>query len=316
MRHAGPVIFLLGAGASKDAGMLLLSELTAELASRLSCLHDFSGNVRPDFKELFDAIAACDPLVSKNYEKFFEWLRLVVTAQRKPYKQLLALKFASRLAKAARDLEFVINRPFCDVFDELRKSWKYNPQYFSRLKDFIPNGGRLKVFSLNYDLTVEDACRSAGIPFTTGFNNEWSPSHFEMPGEALNIYKLHGSLSWFVKEELSPAQLFERNPDDFDQLPQLILGPGAKFQYDDPFVTLYSEFHRAIGRAKACVVVGCSLNDDHIREPLRAASKRGMTVVDVRPGDDRHTCFTHYKKITFGAKEAFENDKIVAALGT
>ena len=297
-----------------DAGMPSVAELTERLAHCLPQLCDINGNERPEFQQLFDAIANYDPEVKKNYERFFEWLDLLIKTQKAPFKGAFAVKGPSNWTDVAFHLRYVINRPICEILSARRNSSRYDPSYLSMLKVFIPNGGRLKVFSLNYDVTVEDACQTAGTSFTTGFRNTWHPSLFRNPGYAINLYKLHGSLSWCSKTELEPAQLIEKSPDDCDPLPELVLGPGTKLQNDDPFVTLYSEFHNAITRAKACVIMGWSFRDDHIKKPLRAASNRGMKVVDVRPGDDRETCFTHYQRISMSAKEALESGAILAAL--
>ncbi len=107
--------------------------------------------------------------------------------------------------------------------------------------------------------------------------------------------------------------LVERYPPEWDKEPELLLGPGSKLQHDDPFVRLYSEFHIALRRAKVCVVIGYSFRDEHIKEPLREASRRGMTVIDVNPsGTDRS--FERYRKVALEAREAFESGAILNAV--
>jgi SIR2-like protein len=312
VKKSDQTIFLLGAGASKDAGMPLVADVTEKLACCLPDLLDSDGNKRPEFKQLFDAIAKYDPEVTKNYERFVDWLHVLIKTQNAPFKKAFCARFSSDLIDAARYLELEgLRQPICDMLNARRKSPRYDPHYLSQLRKFIPNGEPLQVFSLNYDLTVEDACKKAKISFTTGFKKEWCPSLFRNSDHDVNLYKLHGSLSWFSKEEIQPARLIEKCPDDRNQLPELVLGPG-KLQDDEPFVTLYSEFHNALRQAKACVVIGCSFADDHIKTPLQAASNRGMTVVDVRPGSDREN--PRYKRICSTAKDAFESNAIVTVL--
>jgi SIR2-like domain len=97
------------------------------------------------------------------------------------------------------ELRFVIKQPILEVLSERHHASTYDPRYLQRLKDFVPEHGRLKVFTLNYDLCVEDACRDAGIELVTGFSHsegKWSPSLFQGPSSGINLYKLHGSLNW------------------------------------------------------------------------------------------------------------------------
>ena len=89
--------------------------------------------------------------------------------------------------------------------------------------------------------------------------------------------------------------------------PDLVLGPGLKLQPDDPFVTLYYEFHRALRHAQVCVAIGFSFQDKHITTPLHEAIQRGLTVVDVRPDAIRRP---GYDPIQSNAKKAFENCEV------
>ena len=74
----------------------------------------------------------------------------------------------------------------------------------------------------------------------------------------------------------------ETYPPEWEQpRGELVLGPGTKLQPGDPFVTLYYEFHRAVREAKVCVAIGCSFQDDHVREPLKQATQHGLTLINV-----------------------------------
>jgi hypothetical protein len=172
------------------------------------------------------------------------------------------------------------------------------------------------VFTLNYDLCVEDACRAHGTNVITGFqpgNGGWSPLQFRTGNRGINLYKLHGSLNWGLDDKLIKRRLVERYPPKWDKEPELLLGPGSKLQHDDPFVTLYSEFHKAVRRAGVCVVIGYSLRDDHIKEPLLEAGRRGMTVIDVNPSATDRS-LERYKRVSMGAKEAFESGVLYDAV--
>ena len=151
----GHVIFLLGAGASKDARFPLVDGLTCKLRKCLPYVADMDGNLCKEFPELFDAVAFRDPKAGKNYEHFFACLQLLIPGPHKPSHKLLSFNLEERLVKAAPYLAPRIAKP---IVEELQGCHlDYDPSYLARLSDFVPKEGRLKVFTLNYDLCVEKA---------------------------------------------------------------------------------------------------------------------------------------------------------------
>ena len=60
------MIFLLGAGASADAGMSAVTDLTEALKRRLPELPDDNGSLRPEFLQIFEDIANHDPKVAQK----------------------------------------------------------------------------------------------------------------------------------------------------------------------------------------------------------------------------------------------------------
>lgn len=263
--------------------------MTQELRDRLVDIPDVNGNPRSEFPALFDAIAQHDGTVASNYERFFEWLALIGRGQTEPFHKLTRFRLEQHLVTAAAELTFVIKFPIWSLLRSRHQCDEYQPSYFARLGDFVPDRGRLKVFTTNYDLCIEDACRTQGIDVITGFQpntGKWCPSLFRRKAPGINLYKLHSSLNWSPDlRNLEVGALIERYPLEWLNEPELILGPGPKLQHDDPFVTLYSEFHRALRRASVCVAIGYSFRDYHIQDPVRTASQRGMKVVDVNPSD-------------------------------
>jgi NAD-dependent SIR2 family protein deacetylase len=313
------VVLLVGAGASFDAGMPLVAQLTGELRHRLPDVHDINGRSRPEFPLLFETIAQHDEEVAKNYERFFEWLALMRQGQREPFCKLVSFKLEQRLVTAAEEIAWGIKKPIWEILRSRHQCATYQPGYFSRLGDFLPERGRLKVFTTNYDLCIESACRTQGIDVITGFHpstGQWSPSLFRSRAPGISLFKLHGSLNWGLSDDLKDLEnrpLIERYPPQWDKEPELILGPGSKLQPDDPYAALYAEFHQAIRQAKVCVAVGYSFRDNHIKEPIRNASRRGMMVIDVNPSPIEWN-FDRYTKLSMGAKKALESGEILKAL--
>ena len=285
---------------------------------RLDTLTDINGNTRAEFPALFEAIARYDGAIRQDYERFFEWLALIRQGQMAPFNKAIRFGLEDDLARAAGELAWSIKLPIWETLRAAHQSDTWAPDYMGCLKDFLPAQGRLKIFTLNYDLCVEDVGTRRGIDIVTGFRpngGRWAPSRLDASTRGINLYKLHGSLNWTLNGNLAHPRLVENHPPNWDQEPELLLGPGSKLQHDEPFVTLYSNFHQALRWAKVCVVIGYSFRDNHIKVPLLEASRRGLMVIDVNPGNIE-TGFERYKRLPLSAKEAFERGAIQNAVGS
>jgi len=277
-------------------------------------VRDINGGYHPEFVQLFDRIAEHDPDVKCNYEKFFEWLTLLVQIQKNPFSNAIGVRIEPALANAAGPLAFVIKRPIWEILRSRHQCRKYQPGYFANLKNFLPESGRLKVFTLNYDLCVEDACRAEGLRVITGFHPQhrtWNPSLFDADGVGINLYKLHGSLNWRLND--GNQWLAEDYPPQWSKEPELLLGPGPKLEPDDPYASLHCEFRKVLTSAKVCVVIGFSFRDEPIMAALREANNRGMRIIDVNPLGSQQS-FTNYQPLCEGAKCAFESGSILSAI--
>jgi hypothetical protein len=330
-KHKGAlkeVIFLLGAGASVDAGMPMVKQLTEKLRKRLPDIPDINGNSRPEFSQVFDLIEAQDSSVTENYERLFEWIKLLLDVQKDPFRRIFAVKLDQAITNAMNALPFVIGGEVA----RLLESCQSEPSYLAKFADFIPAQGRLKVFSLNYDCCLEDACQSAGVELTTGFDLDtktWNPSLFWREANGINLYKLHGSLRWHVvQDESRPIELFHLPlmelkseqclPSDLKmrQEPELVLGPGNKLQPDDPFHTLFYEFHRSIRQAQVFVIIGYSYGDPHINSILERVLDAGGGLLDVNPGtpSNRYMFECRYHHLRLSARSALVHGKLRSEL--
>jgi len=253
---------------------------------------------------------------------FFEWLKLLNEAQRPPFKNLVCIKLPRDLVDAIPKLILVANHVICEVFRERHQDRSYGPHYFSKLANFVDllRNRRLKVFTLNYDFCVENACTEKGINFTTGFSYDggtFNSTLFETNAPGINLYKLHGSLDWFMEMERDSFVISQRRSKfftDIDKTPQLVLGPGLKLQTDEPFITLYAEFSKAVRTAKVCIIIGYGYRDRHINEPLGEASRQGLAVIDVNPtncGPPSGARIMLCRRIQVDAKSAFNGGRIL-----
>jgi len=166
-----------------------------------------------------------------------------------------------------------------------------------------------RVFSLNYDMTVEDAIQSHD-PYRGlfswdqekkkyffrpegRFNNtigiiEDLPDQFS--GEHISVahnglYKLHGSLSWNYNR-LGKLQTLAYGRS-IGPKPVVIFGQQEKQRLTYPFNELFYAFSKSISISQALIVIGYAWADRHINDIIYQEISRGMKLIDVSIPDPK-----------------------------
>jgi hypothetical protein len=132
------LIFLLGAGASVEAGMPLVAQLTTELRDQLPYIRDINGERRTEFLDLFNALAEYEAGIRSNYERFFEWLHFLVQGQSGSFRKAVTFNLDQRLVdaapflilehQAARIGNSTLPTPVCHIPARLFRSERKSPQ--------------------------------------------------------------------------------------------------------------------------------------------------------------------------------------------
>ncbi|MDP3147881.1 MAG: SIR2 family protein [Ignavibacteria bacterium] len=292
------VVFLLGAGASKEAGCKLSNEMLTSLKEEINNLtaseKDFI-NYKEDFDEIYHFILASlkyqstmkDSSVSSsdyvNIEDFVMVLRQLI------------------------DKEFIIPYPLIGNWNDKILKWEIkNGNVFEHFKDFVRmqlvkdwtrfnkekaeeilqpiremlnNSESIKVnfFSLNYDLIFEQVFNTSIVKildngfseknisenqmryWAADFNNELSPTK-------INLYKLHGSIDW--EYNLDSEEISIKESIDDGREPLIIFGSYSKMLSFDPFLYILSNFRQKLEEATIFVVIGYSFHDKYINNLL------------------------------------------------
>ena len=147
----------------------------------------------------------------------------------------------------------------------------------------------VELFTINYDLLVETALETLGVPYFDGFvgalrarfrtelveatasdTDDWLPSFL------VRLWKLHGSVhwSWDSDHRTEVVRLGGPVPDG---QPAAIYPSDAK--YDEsrrvPFVVLQDRLRRALSHPETLMLIsGYSFGDDHLNEMLFDAARR------------------------------------------
>ncbi len=176
----------------------------------------------------------------------------------------------------------------------------------------------LRVFSLNYDLCVEEVCGHENVQ--RGFSGRtWDWRLFDETSDdqrPLLLYKLHGSMDWLFTDN-GRVEYTDSPSTISDEKIALIFGTSYKLQYVDPFLFLAYELRRwTLDAARLIICVGYGFNDDHIngilQQSLRQDQSRKLLAV-VRPGDNRSA--TDAKSLISERLTAGEKQIVVKACG-
>jgi hypothetical protein len=200
------VVFILGAGASKDCGAPLMNDFL-DTASRLLSTNDVGGK-KEDFERVFRAISSLQAVHSKaqldlnNIESIFTALEIANILQKLPgfEPEEIPLAIASLKELIVVTLERTIEFPTRGRHILPPRSY----EEFSELLSFLKKDAHPKinptVISFNYDIALDVAMHRQGLGPVYGFGPSVD-THYP-----INLLKLHGSLNWAVRTDSGLVQ--------------------------------------------------------------------------------------------------------------
>lgn len=153
---------------------------------------------------------------------------------------------------------------------------------------------RAKIFTTNYDLTLEEAARRLRFTIIDGFSHSldqvYDPQHFDFDivrrdankdapdyiPNVFHLYKLHGSTDW---RRIGTDVL--RSRDNDKGKPVLIYPRSTKYQeaFDPPYLDMMGAFQAALREPDTSLVIaGFGFNDDHISRPIISALETNLSL--------------------------------------
>lgn len=304
------IIFLLGAGASVEAGVLTSKKITDILINYGTyCPSENSTAIENLLKYIQVKIA--DYLQVRASEVNFEYIlgTLAELSRKEKYSIVPFLGEGDLLVKKLEE-----RMPLDEVIDKLyallRELFfvRQPVDYLYPLIDFLNLSKPLDCFTLNYDLSLETAFENKGILYTTGYKKRdkrfpiWDPSEFERKSADVRIFKLHGSINWgqFFRYPPPPARserarhttdaYISNYPErvEFDPFPVGIVEPpdrtmgmvgimnfGTRKELlyaESQFTVLFNHFLNSLNRARICIVAGYGFKDDRINKFLEEST--------------------------------------------
>lgn len=206
---------------------------------------------------------------------------------------------------AAKEIKTILEKIltlFVDSFipfpiEYLKDKLDVHELFINKIISRKENLNRPKIFTPNYDLAFENACEKIGVSYNNGFRGthmrKFDPDTFHNEtyikndgaekgkriGTYLNIYKLHGSVSWQYAENLNDlynlkeiqiSDSFEKKDFKVDSLMIYPLQTKKSYSLDLPYSELFRNFAKCLTETQNTLVsIGYSFLDEHINDIIR-----------------------------------------------
>lgn len=292
--------FLIGAGASMDAGCLSSKGMLRALQQSIRREAAQGNNL--EFSSIYDFILQSlvyqrslkgdlDAKISDlaNVEDFVAVLRQMLDREYIVPAPLVG-NWNARITGWEQKDERVFSRFLDFTYDCLLDDWTRFKEDEARnllqpLRALVeaPENFTCSLFSLNYDLIFETVFNSEHEQLLdTGFSQTRWTGDFSDPNSSakLKLFKLHGSSDWYFDE--SEEDVKQGRPEGVK--PLIVFGSGPKLQSYDPFLSLLASFRESLKQATIFVVIGYSFQDKYINnmliQSLGFGLNKKMLVVD------------------------------------
>lgn len=143
----------------------------------------------------------------------------------------------------------------------------------------------LDIFSVNYDICIEQFCDTFEKEYVDGFYLKWEPKSLNRPGVDVRLHKIHGSIIWYRTDKGSHVKIpiqsekAEIKLTTGEKASALILYPMRKLEYTEPLMDLLMILKRKLRRARFAFVVGYSFRDDQIRRIFWNAARKNKELI-------------------------------------
>jgi len=268
------IIFLIGAGCSKSAGIPVSDEMVQEVEKSLA--EDSEWKKYTNLYNYLRSSIEYSEGIFGNFGNIFniERLLIIMNEIEKRDRNIIYPFIGSwnlRLSDVAGQNFEKITELKRLIKDKLLE-WT-NPKELTKKAEYYKGFAKfhseiaypIRVFSLNYDLCFEKALGDDDVE--QGFDpktNEWQYSNFEELRKHFCLYKLHGSINWYTDKHSGKLMLSNHPVTN----PELIFGIDTKLKSTDPYFFYTSEFRKWLLHkdCKLIVTIGYSFADEYIND--------------------------------------------------
>lgn len=153
------------------------------------------------------------------------------------------------------------------------------------------------IYTTNYDLSIETTCREAEIELNRGsYYEPATQRHVLKPemlqGDKFKIIKLHGSLSWYRREDGLMVEYPDGKPSRETEATRikerLMIYPiEEKAMYEDPYLSLLNSFRDDLGYSPKWLFIGYRFNDPFLLRIIEYSSRAEKQIAIVHPDAEK-----------------------------
>lgn len=170
---------------------------------------------------------------------------------------------------------------------------------------------RIKIFTLNYDISFETASDRIGAVLIDGFSftqrQTFNPASYDIDivyreksrihseesfySKVLHLYKIHGSVTW-SKNNVNDGLIYKEKEPVIDPKNSVLIYPNSsKYEksYEMPFFEIVGRLQTSLRKENTTLlVIGYGFNDEHINRILRESIKNNanLEVFIIKPNID------------------------------
>lgn len=309
------IIYLLGAGASADAGVPtstgMIDEIESNIANdnRWKVHTQLYYHIKSSIRYAKDIKGPSGKDINYNIEVLVNTLNELERNEEHPLYPFIAtwnfrfFELAGKNFDKVRDFRYLIldalKRWVCPEDTDLGSYY----EGFIRLQR--ESNFPLSIFSLNYDLFIENLKDVGGKDFRVesgfpgyGLKNPWHWERFSGRGiesdPRITLYKLHGSINW--RRNKSDGKLVQAANIDAEEM-EIIFGKDFKFDAADPYLFYMSQFRDYALMADLIVIIGYGFGDSHVNKILAQALQEdeNRRIFVVEPSEDKKSRLAEIK---------------------
>lgn len=328
-----------GAGASVPFGIPTMARLVDQLEERLaseyspcvvlyreikSKLQDYTPFDIEALIRVLDAILAGDakaPLHDPSIHYFSDWGTSFETMTK--YKQ----EHASRNKADAEALLSEVKRFIAEACSPKTRPFEIHQAFFQEvlgklghnhsvgLQSNNPTAINYQIFTTNYDLVIESYFHDKSLPYECGQGQNAKldikqHANSDLYGKNIShfqIYKLHGSVNWYVGENgalqwgTTAAIPGESTLMGAPVERELMIYPAAqKYTFREPFYDMFHHLKQSLLNHDTCYIIGYSFRDDDIlgvfHDALDAQNALHLCLIDPDAEDIVRRSFAGYDR--------------------
>ncbi len=295
--NKSPTIFFFGAGSSAKANVPTTFEFARKFEAHLK--EEYSKvkiketespyHLYLEIKRRIKNKVGYNPDIEQIYELLNRLLNTedeIILSISDDYKETIDKYDLSKIESLINDLKKFIK---VNTHVEPEKT-----NYLKDLRKYISSEFPVEIYTTNYDNVIEQFCSLNDINYTDGFKLNWEISSFEEDFQ-LNIYKIHGSLSWYQTRSgkfIKIPLLLSNNQGNLqlqngEKLEDMLMYPMLKLERPGPLLDLmYILKSKLYAKStRVVVVVGYSFRDDYLKMLFLEALKnnKGLHLVIISP---------------------------------